>query len=371
MPVSSVSVPVYFEFHNPSDGLGTPFTMVEPFLGETVVGVLDFSTNRYTGKPVQLAQSVSYSASLELELPRDSYNTGLGNFMVTLMTATNPSASAKKDAAAAAAANAAGVYRRPAIMPYKSYTLELIDTFLFLPLYATTLWHQTSTITVPLARNLPASSLLPLTTSHSKISDALSTRVSLDRPVNVLKASLIIDTQWQGLRAWMYHYRLLLFIVGPILIWLVEAAVASFVAYFVVNTFGSSTTEISKPPFPPIQQRLVEKSQESQEMEWQRTKPNLGEMHMLDEDDDDQDNLDEDDISTADNLNDDNHQQSDYPSPVATPAHYDDLDDDDHDILGDGAITPLAASTISSESIMDDLPTAGSAPTTPFDNKIN
>lgn len=285
-----------------------------------VMGTLDFSLNRYTDGPFKLARSVLYSVSLELEMPRDQYNNEIGNFMVTLSTTSESGA-----ATSPSALLGTSVYTRPAILPYKSPVLELLDTLFFLPLYLTKFWQQTSVLTIPLARNVASTSIIP--------SSGRDTLVWLDRPVNIVQASLIINTQWQGLRAWMYHYRLLLFVVAPVAIWIIEAIVAAVVAYLVVDTFGS------EPSSSHSTQPLIYKEKPSQR---QQRNNKVTETPKLDEDDV-------------------------YPSPAPTPAHYNDIDEETED---DNYITtpPPGTSTVSSESFMDVAPTAGSAPTTPWES---
>lgn len=333
VPYSKVSIPVFFDFSSAYDIISPVETV--PFqppvlrggVGAlTVPGILDLSES-----PVMnLKKTILYSVSLELNLPRDQHNTYMGNFMVTLTAPREKS-------------NDLIVIKRPAILPYKSQILEIVDTVAFLPFYVLSFWKQTTKITVPLAKNLPYSSFtssIPPAQGSGELGPGIN--IGLDRVVNLASAVLHIHTQYRGLRAWMYHYRILLFLIGPFCIWVVECTAAMLVALFIVSLFGppekppvraqtsTSRPSSSAPKLPLHRQERVPSADQEPE-------PEVPESHEY------------------------------YPSPAPTPNAYADSDsENDQEMDNDDATTPQPISPESRDSLMDDQAPATSAPTTPW-----
>lgn len=334
VPYSKVSIPVFFDFssasdfRSPSDTVDFYSPLLRGGVGPlTIPGILDLSES-----PVMnLKKTILYSVSLELNLPRDQHNTYVGNFMVTLTAPRENS-------------NDLLVIKRPAILPYKSQILEIVDTVAFLPLYVLSFWKQTSTITVPLAKNLPYSSFtssIPPAQGSGELGPGIN--IGLDRVVNLASAVLHIHTQYRGLRAWMYHYRILLFIVGPCCIWVIECTAAMIVALFIVNLFGPAEKE----PVP-VQASLSRPSSSSPKLPLHRqerapTAEREAELEVPES------------------------HEYDYPSPAPTPNAYPDSDTEiDQEMDNDDATTPQPVSPESRNSVMDDPAPATSAPTTPW-----
>lgn len=209
------SAPVYFDF-------GANINPVEPT--STVAGIIDFSESPITS----LKKSVFYSVELELELPRDTYNADLGNFMVSLSMP-------RRNDPHLDSLLAPHVNKRPAILPFRSPTLELANTAAFLPLYLTTIWRQSSTVVVPLAKDVP----------YSGLSLEKGFGISIDRRVNIAQATLNIHTQYEGLRGWMYHYRIILFVVGPAFICGIECIAAIAITWLVVNAYSNDDDAVA------------------------------------------------------------------------------------------------------------------------------
>lgn len=67
--------------------------------------------------------------------------------------------------------------------------------------------------------------------------------IEFDRIADLNSAHLTLHTQWEGLRFWMHKYRLLLFLIGPFILWVIECFAAVVAAYFFLSFFGSSNNK--------------------------------------------------------------------------------------------------------------------------------
>lgn len=158
-----------------------------------------------------------------LDLPRDSHNKALGNFLVGV----NPDP------------NGDQIRWRQSILPYKSELLEVIDTLTFLPLYLLGFSKQSTKVRLDFGVYDPA------------IDTMKALMVYLNKPVNLESAQIDMQTEWEGMRYWMYKWRLVMWIVIPVLMWWIESLVMTGVAISVAWLFNSWT---QKSPVPKIKQ---------------------------------------------------------------------------------------------------------------------
>ncbi|ANB13010.1 hypothetical protein AWJ20_1288 [Sugiyamaella lignohabitans] len=230
--------------------------------------------------------SVPYKISVVLDLPRDSYNQELGNFMVR-MTVVNstlddflnensfpefyegtkvispptpvpPSGPVigglgwKRDGN-----NQGGLHRpsqkwplthnkkyifdrlpglvsstKPAILPYKSKVLELIETVVFSPLYLIGYWEQKTVVPIQMM-HWPISA-----TAESK-----SVVVELDRTVNLNMACLLWSVEWTGLRYYMYYHWIFMFVIGTAFFWFIETVAMLLMAWYIFHAYKSHEEE--------------------------------------------------------------------------------------------------------------------------------
>lgn len=168
--------------------------------------------------------NTDYYLSVVMDLPRDNYNSQLGNFMVSaeLLTECHD-------------------YKRSrfSILPFKNMYLEFLDTVLFSPLYLFEFATQTSTIDLEMF-DWPRRAAPPMI-------------VSLDRLVNLNSLHLVWHVRWRGVRWFMYKYRVSAFILGCIFFITIELLSAAFVAALIMVFFGAGQDQQEQRTFQPPQ----------------------------------------------------------------------------------------------------------------------
>ncbi|KAJ2389373.1 hypothetical protein GGI23_005851 [Coemansia sp. RSA 2559] len=132
-----------------------------------------------------LSTSQAYTVSLDLDVPMSETNQQLGNFMVYLELQTRYGVVVSQSA-------------RPAIMPYRSRVVRLLQTAVRAVPLALGLSHETDVLHVELVDVLYDRHFSPIT----------SARIALSKPLQVYSARLVICAQFSGLRYWMYYWRL-------------------------------------------------------------------------------------------------------------------------------------------------------------------
>ncbi|KAJ1668878.1 hypothetical protein IW140_000056 [Coemansia sp. RSA 1813] len=173
--------PVYFQY--PTENTGVNTTARVTFVPET-----DYKF---------LSTSQAYTVSLDMDVPTSETNQQLGNFMVYLEMQTRRGV-------------VVGQSARPAIMPYRSRVVRLLQTAVRAVPLALGLSRETDVLHVELVDVLYDRHFSPIT----------SARIALSKPLQVYGARLVICAQFSGLRYWMYYWRL------PTAIVFVSAAVA-------------------------------------------------------------------------------------------------------------------------------------------------
>ncbi|KAF9295320.1 hypothetical protein BGZ88_002344 [Linnemannia elongata] len=144
---------------------------------------VDFSKG---GRYTQILRSdQAYDISMKLVMPTSSSNVALGNFMVMVQFV-------------GADGNVIVTSSRPAIITYESLLLRLIRTiWRAVPLVLR--WtRESQTIRLPLIENFVESASNPVTRALIEISNP---------GLQIYRATLHIDAHFQGLRYFMYYYR--------------------------------------------------------------------------------------------------------------------------------------------------------------------
>ncbi|KAG5363639.1 hypothetical protein CJU89_2815 [Yarrowia sp. B02] len=104
---------------------------------------------------------------------------------------------------------------RPAILAFQSATMRLMDTLLFAPLYLTGWRKQEQRLHVYMASNWH----VPIEVEDHEFAYAI---VELDRTVDLYGAQIEWRVEWTGLRYFMYHHRILAFVLGTGVLWYLE-----------------------------------------------------------------------------------------------------------------------------------------------------
>lgn len=104
---------------------------------------------------------------------------------------------------------------RPAILAFQSATMRVMDTLLFAPLYLTGWRKQQQHLHVYMASNWH----VPADVEDHEFAYAI---VELDRTVDLYGAQIEWRVEWTGLRYFMYHHRLLAFVLGTAVLWYLE-----------------------------------------------------------------------------------------------------------------------------------------------------
>lgn len=160
-----------------------------------------------------------YSLSVVMELPRDGYNSKLGNFMVSVSIIGSSNINRS----------------RFSILPYKSSYLELFDTVIFSPLYLFNFYTQTETLDLEMF-DWPGK----YNTKPTSIG------ISLDRIVNINSFNLVWNVKWKGIRRFMYNYRIISFFIGTLFFLTLEIISALFVAFVITFLYGDGDDDIIK-----------------------------------------------------------------------------------------------------------------------------
>jgi seipin len=163
-----------------------------------------------------LTSNQPYDISIDIYLPRTPSNVDAGNFMLDLSLlsppSTPPSVPSSITTVIPNTTTTIAHSRRPAILPYSSPVLTIYQTIIDLPLHflgfrnpdATTL-HIPMFERVSFARgyrNIPTALTLSLQTqAHSAI------------PLQIYSAKILFQARFQGLRWFVYNYRMLSWIL--------------------------------------------------------------------------------------------------------------------------------------------------------------
>ncbi|KAA8909598.1 hypothetical protein TRICI_004433 [Trichomonascus ciferrii] len=169
--------------------------------------------------------NTDYYLSVVLDLPRDSHNSQLGNFMVSTELLTECHSHKRS---------------RFSILPYKSTQLEFLDTALFAPLYLFDFASQSSTIDLEMFDWPRKTTLAPIV-------------VALDRLVNLNSLHLVWHVRWRGVRWFMYKYPVSAFLLGCIFFISIELLSAALVAILILVFFGPQQDEQEQTIFQPPQ----------------------------------------------------------------------------------------------------------------------
>jgi hypothetical protein len=170
--------------------------------------------------------NTDYYLSVVMDLPRDSYNSQLGNFMVSTELLTECHS-----------------YKRSrfSILPFKNTQLEFLDTILFSPLYLLDFASQSSIIDLEMFDWPRRASTTPMIV------------VALDRLVNINSLHLVWHVRWRGVRWFMYKYPISAFLLGCIFFISIELLSAALVAVLILIFFGPQQDEHEQKTFHPPQ----------------------------------------------------------------------------------------------------------------------
>jgi seipin len=159
-----------------------------------------------------LTSNQPYDISIDIHLPRTPSNVDAGNFMLDLSLLSPPSTPPNIPTSITTlipnTTTTIAHSRRPAILPYSSPILNIYQTVISLPLHFLNLRNpDATTLHIPMFervsfsrgyRNIPTALTLSLQTqSHSPI------------PMQIYSATILFEARFQGLRWFVYHYRLL------------------------------------------------------------------------------------------------------------------------------------------------------------------
>lgn len=157
-----------------------------------------------------LRAGVGYEFRVQIKLPRDQYNMDLGNFMVTATSDSNSR-------------------RRPAILPYSSPLLANLDAVVFSPLYLTNYATQSSKLVIPM---------------FEWRSNDPTVTIAIDRNIHFETISAIWTVQLQGVRWFMFHYKVLSFIVGTLMFIMVEILAMAAATFYVLHKRASQDASV-------------------------------------------------------------------------------------------------------------------------------
>ncbi|KAI9503272.1 putative adipose-regulatory protein-domain-containing protein [Coemansia spiralis] len=132
-----------------------------------------------------LSTSQPYTVLLELDVPSSVANQELGNFMVYLEFRTRSGRVVQQSA-------------RPAILPYRSYVVRLMQIAIRAVPLALGLSKESDVLRIELMDVLYDRRFSPITNAH----------IALSKPLQVYSARIVIRAQFSGLRYWMYYWRL-------------------------------------------------------------------------------------------------------------------------------------------------------------------
>jgi seipin len=133
---------------------------------------------------------------------------------------------------------------RPAILAFQSATMRVMDTLLFAPLYLTGWKKQEQRLHVYMASNWH----VPADVEDHEFAYAI---VELDRTVDIYGAQIEWRVEWTGLRYFMYHHRVLAFLLGTAVLWYLEIfylAIAYWSGKKMILKLTGDTTRTSQRP---------------------------------------------------------------------------------------------------------------------------
>lgn len=175
-------------------------------------------------------ESQDYGVALELTLPRSPSNVHRGNFMVELGLCNSTQSEHCGQGPGGL------TVRKMGLLPYKSELIEMLDAFVFSPLYILGFRQQESTVKIDLIESIRA----PKWNYHSAL-------ISINQPIELASAEIVWTAKLRGLSYWMYHHPLPTFFVSVGFLWTFGVFVA-ITAALLVNAKLSYTPESPAPP---------------------------------------------------------------------------------------------------------------------------
>lgn len=174
-----------------------------------------------------LSTSQAYNVRMELDMPTSPHNQEAGIFMVNLVMRSRQNTVLQEAA-------------RPSILPYQSQPVRWMQTMVKAVPLAVGWIREEATLKVPLLDDMYERHFEPITNA----------RIWLSKPVEVYAARLIIEAKFQGLRYWMYYWRVpvgILFISAAVVWQIVLAAMAwSVLEAYVSKNTNTNTREVAK-----------------------------------------------------------------------------------------------------------------------------
>lgn len=173
-----------------------------------------------------------YDVSVQLRLPSSPANIAHANFMLDLRiydaTSSSSSSSSKKQTQPLTPLLHA---RRPAIVTYASPLLHTLRTLFAAPLLLPGLWRQEETLVVQLA-------------AGARFTAAPATaRLQIDHGIAVYDAVVRFDARFEGLRWFMYHWRVSAFFVFTSIFWGTEMLWAAALWWYVSARLEAAAAE--------------------------------------------------------------------------------------------------------------------------------
>ncbi|KAK9353966.1 putative adipose-regulatory protein-domain-containing protein [Lipomyces doorenjongii] len=211
--------------------------------------------------PLALFPHQAYSVVIHLTVPRTPHNTKLGNFMLSVrLYEADPLAAISRSTdipvdrlsttisrhnlalLSSTSERVAGVLhditlleaRRPGILKYKSDLLDVLDTLLFFPAYASGWKQQSDFLEVSMINDW-------ILTNNSKIPRFAA--VQLDRDVQVYDACVLFEVEWAGVRWFMRKWYITSFVVGVGVFWSTELVAAGITWAMFGLLFGGGQDE--------------------------------------------------------------------------------------------------------------------------------
>ncbi|KAK4993056.1 hypothetical protein LTR66_006126 [Elasticomyces elasticus] len=201
-----------------------------------------------------LISQQGYDVAVELRMPRTPSNTGLGNFMIETRL-FGPSEQVTRSGAATTTHNILSTLdvgamhenllahsRRPAILIYYSPIIEFVHKVFALPYYVIGWRHEEETLRVSLFESISFAK------GWRNVPTILRLEIQGERRMQVYTAKMIFRARFQGLRWWMYNWKMTsawVFVGG---FWIVEMLCTGAAWALLVFAFSRNANEGLRSP---------------------------------------------------------------------------------------------------------------------------